>query len=117
VVDKEGNVLLDEPDDGTGGRLGNTMADERVIATKIVVCENAPHPCCNIGGTIARIHKVADDCIQRAGGWVWSHDVNLGSWPIQNLILGVGGRNAANGQFARARGLDTSDFLEAVATA
>jgi hypothetical protein len=31
-------------------------------------------------------------------------------------ILGVAGRNAANGQLARMRGLDRSDFLEAVAT-
>jgi len=36
---------------------------------------------------------------------------------LLNYILGVGGRNAANGQFARARGLDRSDFLNAVATA
>jgi AcrR family transcriptional regulator len=36
---------------------------------------------------------------------------------LLNYILGVGGRNAANGQLARARGLDRSDFLKAVATA
>ena len=36
---------------------------------------------------------------------------------LLNYILGVGGRNAANGQLARARGLDRSDFLEAMATA
>jgi AcrR family transcriptional regulator len=36
---------------------------------------------------------------------------------LLNYILGIGGRNAANGQLARARGLDRSDFLEAVATA
>jgi|SRR5580698_5803123 hypothetical protein len=36
---------------------------------------------------------------------------------LLNYILGVGGRNAANGQLARAQGLDRSDFLEAVATA
>ena len=36
---------------------------------------------------------------------------------LLNYILGVGGQNAANGQLARARGLDRSDFLEAVATA
>jgi AcrR family transcriptional regulator len=36
---------------------------------------------------------------------------------LLNYILGVGGRNAANGQLARARGLDRSDFLAAVATA
>jgi AcrR family transcriptional regulator len=35
---------------------------------------------------------------------------------LLNYILGVGGRNAANGQLARERGLDRSDFLEAVAT-
>lgn len=35
---------------------------------------------------------------------------------LLNYILGVGGRNAANGQFARTRGLVRSDFLEAVAT-
>ena len=35
---------------------------------------------------------------------------------LVNYILGVGGRNAANGQLARARGLDRSDFLEAVST-
>lgn len=33
---------------------------------------------------------------------------------LVNYILGVGGRNAANGQFARAQGLVRSDFLEAV---
>ena len=35
---------------------------------------------------------------------------------LLNYILGVGGQNAANGQLARTRGLDRSDFLEAVAT-
>ena len=34
-----------------------------------------------------------------------------------SYILGVGGQNAANGQLARTRGLDRSDFLEAVSTA
>ena len=33
---------------------------------------------------------------------------------LLNYILGVTGRNAANGQFARTQGLDRSDFLEAV---
>jgi AcrR family transcriptional regulator len=46
-----------------------------------------------------------------------SHDTQ---WAVMsaliNYILGVGGRNAANGQLARARGLDRSDFLEAVST-
>jgi AcrR family transcriptional regulator len=36
---------------------------------------------------------------------------------LLNYILGVGGRNAANGQLARMEGLDRSEFLEAVATA
>src|ERR1700733_5451298 len=36
---------------------------------------------------------------------------------LLDYILGVGGRNAANGQLARERGLDRSDFLEGVATA
>ena len=36
---------------------------------------------------------------------------------LLNYILGVGGRNAANGQFARTHGLDRSDFLEAVSIA
>lgn len=35
---------------------------------------------------------------------------------LLSYILGVGGRNAANGQLARARGIDRSDLLEAVAT-
>lgn len=35
---------------------------------------------------------------------------------LLNYILGVGGRNAANGQLARTRGIDRSDFLEAVST-
>jgi AcrR family transcriptional regulator len=35
---------------------------------------------------------------------------------LLNYILGVGGQNAANGQLARTRGLDRSDFLKAVAT-
>lgn len=36
---------------------------------------------------------------------------------LLNYILGVAGRNAANGQFARTEGLDRSDFLEAVSAA
>ena len=36
---------------------------------------------------------------------------------LLSYILGVGGQNAANGQFARSHGIDRSDFLEAVATA
>ncbi len=36
---------------------------------------------------------------------------------LLSYILGVGGQNAANGQFARTRGLDRSDFLKAVAAA
>jgi AcrR family transcriptional regulator len=36
---------------------------------------------------------------------------------LLNYILGVGGRNAANGQFARTQGLDRSDFLDAVSAA
>jgi AcrR family transcriptional regulator len=35
---------------------------------------------------------------------------------LLNYILGVGGQNAANGQVARTRGLDRSDFLKAVST-
>ena len=33
-----------------------------------------------------------------------------------SYILGVGGKNAANGQFARTQGLDRADFLNAMAT-
>ena len=33
-----------------------------------------------------------------------------------SYILGVGGQNAANGQFGRTQGIDRSDFLEAVST-
>ena len=36
---------------------------------------------------------------------------------LLNYILGVGGQNAANAQFAQTRSLDRSDFLEGVATA
>lgn len=36
---------------------------------------------------------------------------------LLSYILGVGGRNAANGQLARSRGLDRSDFLASVANA
>jgi AcrR family transcriptional regulator len=36
---------------------------------------------------------------------------------LLNYILGVAGRNAANGQLARTQGLDRSDFLVAVSTA
>jgi AcrR family transcriptional regulator len=36
---------------------------------------------------------------------------------LLNYILGVGGQNAANGQFARAHGIDRSEYLEAVAGA
>lgn len=35
---------------------------------------------------------------------------------LLNYILGVGGQNAANAQFARTYGLDRSSFLDAVAT-
>ncbi len=35
---------------------------------------------------------------------------------LLNYILGVAGRNAANGQLARTQGLDRSDFLNAVST-
>jgi len=34
---------------------------------------------------------------------------------LLGYILGVGGHNAANGQFARTRGINRSDFLKAVA--
>jgi len=33
---------------------------------------------------------------------------------LLNYILGVAGRNAANGQLARTRGLNRADFLEGV---
>ena len=36
---------------------------------------------------------------------------------LLNYILGVGGQNAANTQFARTQGVNRSDFLDAVATA
>jgi AcrR family transcriptional regulator len=36
---------------------------------------------------------------------------------LMAYILGVSGQNAANGQLARTRGLDRSEFLEAVSTA
>ena len=36
---------------------------------------------------------------------------------LLNFILGVGGQNAANGQLARARGLDRANFLEALSAA
>jgi AcrR family transcriptional regulator len=36
---------------------------------------------------------------------------------LLNYIFGVGGQNAANAQLARTRGLDRSDFLEAVSSA
>jgi AcrR family transcriptional regulator len=36
---------------------------------------------------------------------------------LLNYILGVGGQNAANGQFARAHGIDRSEYLGAVANA
>ena len=35
---------------------------------------------------------------------------------LMNYILGVGGQNASNGQVARKRGLNRSDFLEAMAS-
>ncbi|WP_441229993.1 TetR/AcrR family transcriptional regulator [Tardiphaga sp. 215_C5_N2_1] len=35
---------------------------------------------------------------------------------LLNYILGVGAQNAANGQLGRTRGIDRSDFLDAVAT-
>ena len=36
---------------------------------------------------------------------------------LLHYIVGVGGQNAANARFARARGADRSDFLDAVAAA
>jgi Tetracyclin repressor-like, C-terminal domain len=36
---------------------------------------------------------------------------------LLSYILGVGGQNAANARFARLRGLDRSEFLEAASTA
>ena len=36
---------------------------------------------------------------------------------LLSYILGVAGQNAANGQLARARGLDRSNFLDAMSTA
>jgi AcrR family transcriptional regulator len=36
---------------------------------------------------------------------------------LLNYILGVGGQNAANGQFARSHGIDRSEYLDAVAGA
>src|SRR5580658_8399512 len=66
-------------------KVGNAVAYQRVVATEIVVSENAPHPSRNIGGTIPRIHKVADNCIQSPRIWVWFHDGYLGSRPIQDL--------------------------------
>jgi AcrR family transcriptional regulator len=36
---------------------------------------------------------------------------------LLTYILGVGGQNAANGQLARTRGIDRSDFLETISTA
>jgi hypothetical protein len=36
---------------------------------------------------------------------------------LLNYMLGVAGRNAANGQLARTQGLDRGDFLEAVSAA
>jgi hypothetical protein len=35
---------------------------------------------------------------------------------LLSYVLGVGGQNAANGQVARERGLDRSDFLGAMST-
>jgi hypothetical protein len=35
---------------------------------------------------------------------------------LLSYILGVAGQNAANGQLARTRGIDRSDFLEALST-
>ena len=60
--------------------------------------------------------------LERLGQQVRALDVKgSAQWTVVgallNYILGVGGRNAANGQLARARGLDRADFLEAVATA
>lgn len=36
---------------------------------------------------------------------------------LLNYILGVGGQNAANGQYARTRGLDRTEFLQSMAEA
>ncbi len=43
--------------------------------------------------------------------------IQIPSSTSERQPFGVGGQNAANGQFARTRDIDRTDFLEAVSTA
>ena len=70
----------------------------------------------------AELHSPLVRIVERLGQQVRALDVpDEAQWAtvsaLGSYILGVGGQNAANGQFARTRGIDRSDFLEAVATA
>ncbi len=69
----------------------------------------------------AELHSPLVRIVERIGQQVRALGVPEGAqWAtvsaLGSYILGVGGQNAANGQFARTRGIDRSDFLEAVAT-
>src|ERR1044072_8762147 len=56
-----------------------------MIITKIIVGMNTPYPSCNIGGAIACVYQVTDNCIQCAGMRVGLHDGYLGPRPVQHL--------------------------------
>ncbi len=78
------------------------------------------HPWVGAALIRAELHSPLVRLVERLGQQVralgvpgkaqWATVSALGSY-----ILGVGGQNAANGQFARTRGIDRADFLEAVA--
>ena len=78
------------------------------------------HPWVGTALIRAESHPPLVRLVERIGQQVRALGVpGKGQWAavsaLVSYILGVGGQNAANGQFARARGLDRADFLEAMA--
>jgi AcrR family transcriptional regulator len=63
---------------------------------------------------IVRIVERIGQQIQALGVPKKKHWITVSA--LLNYILGVAGRNAANGQLARTQGLDRSDFLEEMST-
>ena len=81
----------------------------------------AAHPWVGSALMRAELHSPLVRLVERIGQQVRALGVpDEAQWAVVSAlgsyILGVGGQNAANGQFARARGIDRSDFLEAVST-
>jgi len=79
------------------------------------------HPWVGSALTRAAGHSPMVRILERIGQQVRALGVpDDGQWAavsaLLSYILGVAGQNAANGQFARTRGIDRSEFLEALST-